>query len=413
MPLKIPPQKVMAGIIACEKECIDYKKNHPKESFEQFKKFWKQFSKDFKEYKVTDKQIKKMFEDPTETGNCVTECMYRKKLSKRPTKQEKKRAYKFIGDLIKVKSDKPSSKKTKKKKSKQKGGTRHKQDYEKNLGYFGPIMKKNGKLDYDEICHNCSRPAYEISARRFCKVHNKIWDPKTNRCRPKKKKTMRGGKCKRKRVRINPDGEPNQDDIKHNERCEKTMVQDNPWMLEKGGEDYVKGVMGKKGKSVIKSIKKSKKKKKSKSKDRPSPSESATGFSEGTVKTGNDGNQWIITKTKKGIKRWVKYDGDPRGKNKPLEKMWKSLSDGKSVIFIYKNGTHKVIKTKTPHEDSIIQKGNEDKDVKAILTAGNSWDSYRELYSKAKQKSVNEVVKHYKTYFPYSFPDFGYKGFLC
>ena len=89
------------------------------------------------------------------------------------------------------------------------------------------------------------------------------------------------------------------------------------------------------------------------------------------------------------------------------------MSDGKSVIFIYKNGTHKVIKTKTPHEDSIIQKGNEDKDVKAILTAGNSWDSYRELYSKAKQKSVNEVVKHYKTYFPTSFPDFGSKGFLC
>ena len=126
--------------------------------------------------------------------------------------------------------------------------------------------------------------------------------------RPKKKKTMRGGKCKRKRVRVNPDGEPNQDDIKHNERCEKSMVQDNTWMLEEGGEDYVKGVMGKKGKLVIKEIKKSKKKKKTKSKDRPSPSESATGFSEGTVKTGNDGNQWIITENKNGVKRWVKTE---------------------------------------------------------------------------------------------------------
>ena len=160
-------------------------------------------------------------------------------------------------------------------------------------------------------------------------------------------------------------------------------------------------------------VQKTKESKKTKSKDRPSPSESATGFRLGTVKTGNDGNQWIITETEKSVKRWVKHDdGDPR-KNKPLEKMWKSLSDGKSVIFIYKNGTHKVIKTKTPHEDSIIQKGKEDKDVKAILTAGSSWDSYRELYSKAKQKSVNEVVKHYKKYFPYSFPDFGSKGFLC
>lgn len=320
-PLKPPPKKVLDGMIACEKECIEYKKNHPKESFEQFKKFWKQFSKDFKDYKVTDKQIKKMFEDPTETGDCTTECMFKKKLIKRPTKKQKQRTFKKIEELIKIKMNnklphKIPTKKKKKKKSKQKGGTRHKQDYEKNLGYFGPIMKKNGKLDYDEICHNCSRPAYESSARRFCKVHNKIWDPKTNSCRPKKskKKTMRGGECKRKRVRVNPDGEPNQDDINHNKRCEKSVVQDNPWMLEKGGEDYVKGVMGKKGKSVIKSIKKSKKKKKSKSKDRPSPSESATGFRIGTIKQGNDGNQWIITKTKKGIKRWVKYDSDPRGK---------------------------------------------------------------------------------------------------
>ena len=66
----------------------------------------------------------------------------------------------------------------------------------KNLGYFGPIMDKHGKLNGDEICHNCTRSAYERSARNFCKVHDKIWDPKTNSCRTKKAKTKKKHKTK-------------------------------------------------------------------------------------------------------------------------------------------------------------------------------------------------------------------------
>lgn len=46
-------------------------------------------------------------------------------------------------------------------------------------------------------------------------------------------------------------------------------------------------------------------KKKSKN-DRPSPTESATLFEVGTIKKGNDGNMWIITETKSGVKRWNK-----------------------------------------------------------------------------------------------------------
>jgi hypothetical protein len=40
---------------------------------------------------------------------------------------------------------------------------------------------------------------------------------------------------------------------------------------------------------------------------RPSPSESATLFSVGDIKKGNDGNNWIIVKNKNGIKKWGKY----------------------------------------------------------------------------------------------------------
>ncbi len=80
-----------------------------------------------------------------------------------------------------------TKKKKKKKKSKKGGGTKHKQNWKKNQGIFGPMMKKN-KLVRDEICHNCTISAYEKGARRFCKTHKKVWDRKTNSCRIKKKK---------------------------------------------------------------------------------------------------------------------------------------------------------------------------------------------------------------------------------
>ena len=46
---------------------------------------------------------------------------------------------------------------------------------EKNEGYFGPIMEKNGKLNRDEICHYCYPSDYAKSARQFCKLHHKVW----------------------------------------------------------------------------------------------------------------------------------------------------------------------------------------------------------------------------------------------
>jgi len=50
--------------------------------------------------------------------------------------------------------------------------------------------------------------------------------------------------------------------------------------------------------------------KKSIKKDRPSPSESATKFKEGTKKKGNDGNMYIISVNKNGVKKWKKYVKD-------------------------------------------------------------------------------------------------------
>lgn len=48
-----------------------------------------------------------------------------------------------------------------------------------------------GKLNIDEICHNCTENFYAKSARKFCKSHGKVWNPKTNSCKDKKKKTYK------------------------------------------------------------------------------------------------------------------------------------------------------------------------------------------------------------------------------
>lgn len=44
-------------------------------------------------------------------------------------------------------------------------------------------------------------------------------------------------------------------------------------------------------------------------KTRKGPAESATQFSVGTIKKGNDGNKWKITQTSSGIHRWSKMTG--------------------------------------------------------------------------------------------------------
>ena len=81
-------------------------------------------------------------------------------------------------------------------------------------------------------------------------------------------------------------------------------------------------------------------------------------------------------------------------------------------ICIIEDNTYKIKKTRVPHDDNIIELGNNDDNVKAILSASNSYDGYRNLYSKAGNKTVKEVLKNYKKYFLYGAPFPGTKGFL-
>jgi len=155
---------------------------------------------------------------------------------------------------------------------------------------------------------------------------------------------------------------------------------------------------------------------------RKGPSYSAIKYSEGTKKKGNDGNMWKIVKTKKGTKRWLKIssvtsknksgnksiksstenlqDVDNvdiiRNKNKKLYKFWLDLANTKHSVFIYNDKSYKIIRKNIKEEQ---EKAEKNTNIIAILDSGPSFDAYRELYRKANNKSVEEVIKNYEKYF--------------
>ena len=169
---------------------------------------------------------------------------------------------------------------------------------------------------------------------------------------------------------------------------------------------------------------------------RKAPSKSATLFESGTVKKGNDGNKWVIVTNKVGVKRWQKVMGANAsagasvatkpmknktkkskrstrvclncsensvwGKNKPLEDFWRSLASGKKVVLVKKGGKHKIFTMPTGKVtvNKMYNTFDDDPNIVAVLSSNMSQDAYEVfLYPKAKDKTVDYVIKNYKKYF--------------
>ena len=165
---------------------------------------------------------------------------------------------------------------------------------------------------------------------------------------------------------------------------------------------------------------------------RKAPSKSATLFESGTVKKGNDGNKWVIVTNKVGVKRWQKVTGASAsaatkpmknktkkskksmrvclncsensvwGKNKPLEDFWQSLASGKKVVLVEKGGKHKIFTMPTGKVtvNKMYNTFDDDPNIVAVLSSNMSQDAYEVfLYPKAKDKTVDYVIKNYKKYF--------------
>jgi len=107
-------------------------------------------------------------------------------------------------------------------------------------------------------------------------------------------------------------------------------------------------------------------------------------------------------KNKKKHNKTSKRVLDVWGKNIPLENFWRQLS-GRNVIVIYKDGTHKYInlpKRTTQKYKKLFDEFDNDNNVVAVLSSSLSSDAYElGLYPKAKNKSVEYVIKNYKKYF--------------
>jgi hypothetical protein len=106
---------------------------------------------------------------------------------------------------------------------------------------------------------------------------------------------------------------------------------------------------------------------------RKSPTESATKFPVGEKKKGNDGNLWIVKKTKTGVKKWIKIELHNtkiyKYLHKKLHKWWrKNLVD--NMIIIYKNGSDKILpikKLSNKQFDNVIKETENKKEIIALL----------------------------------------------
>jgi hypothetical protein len=91
------------------------------------------------------------------------------------------------------------------------------------------------------------------------------------------------------------------------------------------------------------------------------------------------------------------------GKNPDLERFWNNLASQKNVVLIYKDKTHKYLnlpKVGTKKYQSIFNEFDTDTNIVAVLSSNISQDAYEQyLYPKAKDKSVDYVIKHYSKYF--------------
>jgi len=150
---------------------------------------------------------------------------------------------------------------------------------------------------------------------------------------------------------------------------------------------------------------------------RKAPTASATNFSLGTKKKGNDGNMWKIVENKNGTKRWfklsniitkkskrlLKEEKDPNsvwGKNKKLEQFWRELASGYKVILVYNDDKKEnFIMPKThPALSNKYKELENNNNIKAIITSAQSSDTYESLYKKVKNKTPQEIIKNYKKY---------------
>jgi hypothetical protein len=100
---------------------------------------------------------------------------------------------------------------------------------------------------------------------------------------------------------------------------------------------------------------------------RKSPSESATKFSVGTIKKGNDGNMWKIIATAAGVHRWSKIQGDSGASGSLAPKHNKTVKKQSVNIHPKKEGISLAELKKLAKKYSVLSSGKSKSHIALVL----------------------------------------------
>lgn len=132
---------------------------------------------------------------------------------------------------------------------------------------------------------------------------------------------------------------------------------------------------------------------------RPRRGDEATAVNEAKRKT----KKTKKSKVSKRVQAMMDDPANPLGKNPELQAFWQSLASSEKVVLIYKDGSNKIITPPTlgtKKRRVLFESFEADPSIVAVLSSAMSWDAYdRELFPKAKDKTVAEVLASWKKFF--------------
>ena len=122
----------------------------------------------------------------------------------------------------------------------------------------------------------------------------------------------------------------------------------------------------------------------------------------GTIRKGLDGNKWIISKTSKNIKRWIKYK-DVKENSKSSEELYKIIKKkyiGYKTYFIHYNGGRPYL-VYIKNNDVNIYSSLDNIDASLCSNNDNEFDNticfnYSVISSLRKTKKYSSCSKHSK-----------------
>jgi hypothetical protein len=84
-----------------------------------------------------------------------------------------------------------------------------------------------------------------------------------------------------------------------------------------------------------------------------------------------------------------------------LKIFWQKLANGKYILVIYKTNYYKLIKLPNgkKNKNYKIIELNDNKNIKALITSAQSWDSYESLEKKVNKSNLKNVILNYKKNF--------------